>query len=151
MKYEFLIALGVISLLIYRLFSSFSLRPPRMPRKYLFLNPVIHFAIYSSTSINLRHYKWMSRITKKINDIFRINLIKPCKCMKKVISCCSYDTKRTSCQYHGIRYWVRPEMEFGNRYQPLLGWLNVKQSTQQFDFKLKWLCITDKCSWSCAA
>ena len=131
MNYEFLIALEGIALHIYRLFSSFLHRSPRKPRKHLFLNPVIPFSISDSTSIKLQYNHQIGRIIKKINDIFRKNLIKSCNCLKKVISCCSYDSKRKTCQYHGIRYWVRPEMEFGNRYQPLLGRLNVKQSTSR--------------------
>ena len=131
MNNELLILLVWISRHLYRPFSSFLLRPPQNPRKWLFLNLVLQFEKYDLSHLNLHYYIHAKRMVGKINAIFRINLIKPCKWLKKVISCSPYDPKRSTCQYHGIRYWVRPEMEFGKRYEPILGRLNVKQSTKQ--------------------
>jgi len=101
---------------------------PKTFRKCLFLNPELQFILQESNFHNQPQHKRMKKMIGKIKKKFRINLIKPCKSLKLVISYGSYLAKRCTCQYHGIRYLVSPEMEFGNKYQSILGRLNVRQS-----------------------
>lgn len=111
------------------LFLSSFLRPPKKSRNYLFLNPVFLCALMVVNRLDTIDISWKKGFVAKIKKKFRINLIKPCKSLKKVISYSpdiAKRSKRSTRQYQGFRYSVSPEMEFGNN-ELILGRLNVKQ------------------------
>jgi hypothetical protein len=113
----------------FKLFSYLLMRPPNESRNYLFLNPVFRPALKVTNPLDTTDISGKNRITAKIKKKFRINLIKPCKSLKKVISYCpdiAKRSKRSTRQYQGFRYSVSPEMEFGHN-ELILGRLNVKQ------------------------
>ena len=114
-------------------FSALSVQVPGGPRNYLFLNPVLRPGLKVRNCMDTLLIRKKNRFKAKIKDKFRINLIKPCKSLKKVISY-SPDivkrSRRSTRQYQGFRYLVSPEMEFGS-HELILGRLNVKQFASQ--------------------
>ena len=112
-----------------KLFLYFLLRLPKVSRNYLFLNPVLRPALIVINPLDTRETCRKNKFAAKIKEKFRINLIKPCKSLKKVISYppdIAKRSKRSTRQYQGFRYSVSPEMEFGSN-ELILGRLNVKQ------------------------
>ncbi len=113
----------------YRGLSMTPLHYPVTRCKWLFLKNLASYTRQDIIRLIQRQQNVLKFVSLRIHDIFRINLIKPCKSLKKVLSCLSYVSNRCTCQYHGIRYSVCPEMEFGIYYQLILGRLNVKHTT----------------------
>ena len=97
--------------------SLTSPHPSKQCLKHLFLKQNSEFLIIFPFCLNSHRIGALNDSLNFIHLIFRINLNKPCKSLKKELSCCPYVAKRCTCQYHGIRYSVCPETEFGNKYQ----------------------------------
>ena len=112
---------------LYRQFFLASPFPLRLACKLLFLIPIRQQFNKAPKQPNPRRYWLTEGALISIHHIFRKSLNKPCKSLKKELSCLPYVAKRCTCQYHGIRYSVCPEMEFGNKYL-IFGIMNVKQS-----------------------
>ena len=70
-------------------------------------------------------FQGLESVSTRISETFRKFLIKPCKSLKDLLSYLSYVSNRCTCQYHGIRYSVCPEMEFDIFSELILGRLNV--------------------------
>ena len=118
-------------LLIYRGMSSSFLQLSYWHRKSLFLISLVQVLCKIHDQCCQNHPKRPKLVSTRINKTFRINLIKPCKSLKDLLSYFSYDSYSRTCQYHGIRYLVCPEMEFDIFCELILGRLNVKHPTKQ--------------------
>lgn len=65
------------------LFSDVLTGPLIVSRNYLFFNPVLRLAQMVINRLDTRDTSRMNGFVVKIKENFRINLIKPCKSLKK--------------------------------------------------------------------
>ena len=109
-----------------RRYFSTRIGPKNTAYIYLFLNIKVRPLRNAALNRDLARFIANKQQLENIQRIFRKSLENACKPLKKVISCSVCVSEKRTRQYQGIRYSVRPEMEFGKTKQSILGKLDVR-------------------------